>query len=146
MRRVSLAILVNGDKLLLYLRDKKPDISYPNHWALLGGQIEAGESPLEAVEREIEEEIGCRAFNLVFRREIDVVGNPECDDHQIHLFTGNIDRGIGELSLTEGQKLGYFTVAEFLNLRFPAFLRPICLAVLSGRSSSSIFTRAARLV
>ncbi len=131
MRRVSLAILVNGGKLLLYLRDKKPDISYPDHWALLGGQVEAGESPLEAIEREIEEEIGCRASSLVFRRTIDVIGNPECDDHQIHLFTGNIDRSLDELQLTEGQELGYFALWEFQTLKFPDFLKPICLSMLA---------------
>jgi 8-oxo-dGTP diphosphatase len=141
MRRVSLAILINGDRLLLYLRDKKPEISYPDHWALLGGQVEAGETPLEAVAREIKEEIGSRASNLVFRQKIDVVGNPECDDHQIYLFTGNIDRRLNELRLTEGQKLGYFTVAEFLNLKFPAFLRPICLAILSDGSYSNLTTK-----
>lgn len=138
MRRVSLAILVNGDKLLLYLRDKKPGISYPDHWALLGGQVEAGESPLEAVEREIEEEIGSRASNLVFRQKIDVAGNPECDDHQIHLFTGNIDRSLDELQLTEGQELGYFALREFRNLKFPDFLKPICLSVLADASDHLI--------
>ena len=141
MRRVSLAILVNGDKLLLYLRDNKPDISYPDHWALIGGQVEEGESPLEALEREIEEEIGCRARNLVFRLEVDVIGNPQCGDHQIHLFTGEIDRRIEDMRLTEGQDLGYFALGEFEDLKFPDFLKPICLSVLTDALDRLVATR-----
>lgn len=126
MRQVSLAFLTNEDKVLLYLRDDRPDISYPGYWALLGGQIEEGETPLMAVRREVHEEIGCHARDLVFMHRIDVVGNPMCDDHTIFLFNGRIDEPLDKMRLTEGQAIRYFTKEEFRGLKFPDPLKPYC--------------------
>lgn len=128
MRQVSLAFLTNQDNILLYLRDDRPDISYPGYWALLGGEIEPGESPLDAVRREIREEIGCEARGLILVRKFDVVNNPMCDDHTIYLFSGKIDRKLEEMRLTEGQELRYFTLEEFRTLKFPDPLKPYCPA------------------
>jgi 8-oxo-dGTP diphosphatase len=47
----------NG-KLLIYLRDDKPEISFPNHWDLFGGIMEEGETPEQTLVREIKEELG----------------------------------------------------------------------------------------
>jgi 8-oxo-dGTP diphosphatase len=126
-KRVSLGFLTNRDKILLYLRDDKQGISYPNHWALLGGQIEEGETPQGALEREIREEIGCSAHAISFVSRLDVVNNPMCEDHAIFLFKGEIHHGLEDMRLTEGQKLGYFTMAEFRTLKFPDFLRMFIL-------------------
>lgn len=52
------AILVHEDgRILMQLRDDRPDIWYPNHWGLFGGGVEAGESPEEALCRELYEEL-----------------------------------------------------------------------------------------
>jgi 8-oxo-dGTP pyrophosphatase MutT (NUDIX family) len=52
------AILVYEDgKILMQLRDDRPDIWYPNHWGLFGGGVEVGESPEEALCRELYEEL-----------------------------------------------------------------------------------------
>ena len=34
-----------NDQLLIYLRDDKPTIPYPNNWDLLGGLVNKGETP-----------------------------------------------------------------------------------------------------
>jgi 8-oxo-dGTP diphosphatase len=34
--------------LIIYLRDDKPDIPFPNHWDLIGGHVEEGETPEQA--------------------------------------------------------------------------------------------------
>ncbi len=41
------AIILENDKgeFLLYLRDNKPGIPFPNHWDLIGGHVEEGETP-----------------------------------------------------------------------------------------------------
>lgn len=128
MRKVALAFLRNKDnKILLYLRDDRPQISYPNYWALIGGQIEEGETPQGTLEREILEEIGCTAHNISFVSRLDVVNNSMCEDHTIFLFKGEIRHHLEDMHLTEGQKLGYFTMEEFQRLKFPDFLRAFIL-------------------
>ncbi|MDJ0799384.1 MAG: NUDIX hydrolase [Calothrix sp. MO_167.B12] len=54
---VAIAILHQDDKFLMQLRDNIPGILYPGYWGLFGGHIEAGETPQQAVKREILEEI-----------------------------------------------------------------------------------------
>ncbi|NET10837.1 MAG: NUDIX domain-containing protein [Merismopedia sp. SIO2A8] len=54
---VAIAILYQGDRFLLQLRDDIPTIRYPGYWAFFGGHLEPGESPDEAIMRELQEEI-----------------------------------------------------------------------------------------
>ncbi|MEM9796212.1 MAG: NUDIX hydrolase [Pseudomonadota bacterium] len=56
--RGAKAILYLGDSLLTILRDDIPTISWPAHWDLPGGGAEPGETGMDAVRREIEEEVG----------------------------------------------------------------------------------------
>ena len=55
---VAIAILVQGDRFLMQLRDDIPGILYPGHWGFFGGHLEAGESPEAGLRRELLEEIG----------------------------------------------------------------------------------------
>ena len=45
-------------KLLIYLRDNKSGISFPNHWDLFGGIMEESETPEQTLLREVKEELG----------------------------------------------------------------------------------------
>lgn len=56
--QVSLAILYQGDRILMQLRDDIATILYPGHWGLFGGHLEPNETPEVAVVREVYEEIG----------------------------------------------------------------------------------------
>jgi len=124
MNRAAIIILRNMDNLLFSLRDDKPYIDYPNHWSPIGGQIEKNETPIEAIKREIKEEIECDEIkNIEFVKMIKVRNNPYCKDHDLYIFKGIIDKKIDELNLTEGQKLGYFNITEFKELKFPEFLK-----------------------
>ena len=61
MEQISAIIFENPDEgFLIYLRDSaidKPKIPFPDHWDLIGGHVEEGESFEQALEREVEEEI-----------------------------------------------------------------------------------------
>ncbi|MGX4803537.1 NUDIX domain-containing protein [Bradyrhizobium guangdongense] len=59
VRDFSAAILIdNTGRLLLQRRDNKPDIAQPGKISFFGGGREEGESPLDCIVREIEEEVG----------------------------------------------------------------------------------------
>jgi 8-oxo-dGTP diphosphatase len=48
------AIPVNPQgKILLQQRDDRPDLRYPGCWTTFGGAIEDGETPIEAMRREL---------------------------------------------------------------------------------------------
>lgn len=59
LKKNAIAIIVNSDnKILLLKRSDDPKQWMPSKWALVGGAIEKGENPKEAVKREIKEETG----------------------------------------------------------------------------------------
>lgn len=47
-----------GTKVLMQLRDPKPDIAFPSRWGFFGGSLSEGEIPQQAAERELLEELG----------------------------------------------------------------------------------------
>lgn len=52
----ALLQLADG-RYLMQLRDSKADIFYPDHWGCFGGAVDAGEAPVAALVRELEEEL-----------------------------------------------------------------------------------------
>jgi len=68
---VAAIICVEGDGYLMQLRDPRPDIWYPDNWGLFGGAIDPGESPLEALRRELEEELELQVAEAEFFARID---------------------------------------------------------------------------
>ncbi|MBF6215866.1 NUDIX domain-containing protein [Nocardia puris] len=89
----------------MYLRDDKTEIAYPNQWSLLGGMIEAGETPLETIVREIDEEIGV----VLDPSEVDHVCTRDLHFGVEHTFHARVSFEIEDVVLTEGQGLRWFT-------------------------------------
>ena len=57
-RWCAAALLVTPDgRYLMQLRDDKPTILLPGHWALFGGTVDAGETAAAAMRRELGEEL-----------------------------------------------------------------------------------------
>lgn len=100
---VAIAILYRQDQFLMQLRDNIPTIIYPGYWAFFGGHLDPGETPEEAVKRELLEEIGYTPpFISPFRCY--------CDSEVIrHVFHAPLTVELNQLVLTEGWDMGLLT-------------------------------------
>ena len=78
---VGCLVLSNDHKLVLQLRDDKAP-TFPGHLATFGGGIEKGETPLQAIMRELNEELGAEvaANDLTM---LGVVTEPETNHHDL---------------------------------------------------------------
>ena len=102
------------DKYLFVLRDDKPNIPNPNCWALIGGGIEKGEEPIEALKREVKEEIGIELSDIKKIGVLDVPLTVKGETKIVlgHVFLAYIDADIKDIKLKEGQRVEYFTLDE----------------------------------
>lgn len=115
-------VLDPHERVLLNLRDDKPNILYPNHWAILGGQVEDGESPEETARRELSEEVGLLVEKLV---HCYLVIDRDGDRHLVYVFVTRTTAVISDLALTEGQALGFFAYEEIGGLQLTPFVRQV---------------------
>jgi 8-oxo-dGTP diphosphatase len=97
-------ILLNSQKqVLLFLRDDKSSIPFPNTWDILGGRSEDNESPEEGIRREIQEEIELELGEIyLFRKYI-------WEDYDEYIFWKDMDLDLTKIKLNEGQRLAYFS-------------------------------------
>jgi len=124
MKQVAKVIPVNlQNQILLVLRDNKPEIAYPDYWSEIGGEVEKTETPLEALKREIKEEISCEIQNLIF------LGNYENkeQDCNVFVFRGELSEKLENIRLYEGQKLGLFRFNELKNIKIVHFVKDFIL-------------------
>jgi 8-oxo-dGTP diphosphatase len=69
-RKLVVAALIRDGARILMSR-RRADQPMPGKWEFPGGKVEPGESPVEALAREVREELGCeidvgRIFEVVF--------------------------------------------------------------------------------
>ncbi len=103
-------LLVRPDgKILMQKRDdgKGVSIPYPNMWTIPGGGIEKGESPIESVMREIEEEFGLK----ITARECRSVLVYDHDDVSDNVFLCRFDDSQKPF-LHEGAEMKWMTLGE----------------------------------
>ena len=106
----------------MQLRDQREDICWPNHWSVLGGGVEAGESFEQAVMREIREESGLEMTGLVAIGEVvDIEGSGRL----LRVFEGCFDGDTSELTLGEGQRLEFVPPEVWDRILIPPFIRGI---------------------
>lgn len=111
------AIIVSPDRrFLLQHRDAKPGIWFPDSWGLFGGAIEAGETPAEALRRELKEELNFMPAEIRYFTQIAWdfdrwgLGVKLRYTFEVPLAADQID----DLVLHEGQGMKFFTADQVL--------------------------------
>lgn len=70
--------LIEGTRVLIYMRDDKPSIPFPGCWDFAGGGQENGETPEQCAVRETQEEFGLTidASRVVWREKCQAFTDP----------------------------------------------------------------------
>jgi 8-oxo-dGTP diphosphatase len=125
--RVADAIIIKDQKVMLVQQAKK---SAYQLWSFPGGRVEDGETPLQAVRREVYEELGVKPV------KVDSVGVYEIDGPtaKLELHTFRVEIG-GDISLKADELLdhSFFSLDEMRalgdQLRHPILLQQAQAAI-----------------
>lgn len=125
MKYIAAIIFENDNKeILLYLRDNKPGIPFPDHWDLIGGHIEEGETPEQALVREVKEELDIDLKEYTFYKRYECLTGDAYENIK-YIYSGKIDQTIEEITLLEGVLPRFFTREEIPDVTFANILKTI---------------------
>lgn len=104
---VALAMLQRDGLWLLQLRDDIDSIIYPGHWGLFGGHLDPGETPVQALMRELQEEV-----NWAPPTPPPLWFTDRSATRVAHVFRGDLEVPLNGLQLLEGQDLKLASIEE----------------------------------
>ena len=108
IKKIVICIILKNKKLMLQLRDNNKNIVFPNKWGFFGGGVKINENHLQAVKREMFEELNLRNFkNLRFISFC-------FDSKSKSLFYIYILKLRENFLLKEGSDYGFFLEHQFL--------------------------------
>lgn len=110
----ALIVLYSGDKVLLQKRTLDAP-TLPGYWAFFGGGLEKNETPLEAVVRETQEELGYSLNNPTFLLEKVFYINDKVGFMSV--FIEKYFEGDEKLICYEGENFEWFTCDEIAGLK-----------------------------
>ena len=105
---VALAMLHRNGRWLMQLRDEIPTIVAPGCWGLFGGHLDPGETPEQALRRELLEEISWQPPGL------ELVMVHHIHRRTAHVFLSELSVPLEQLQLLEGQDLALVSPEELL--------------------------------
>lgn len=107
----NIILLNDQNAILLQLRDNKPTIPFPNMWAIPGGHVDKGETPLACILREVKEELG------VELEEAALFIAAERSYGREHTYWARAYFRIEDIVLSEGQGVQWFTHEEIKGIQ-----------------------------
>lgn len=136
MKKIAAIIFENdAGEILLYLRDNKPGLAFPHHWDLFGGHVEEGETPEQALVREVQEELGIELKEYQFFREYSCLEG-DANPNIKYVYSGKINTPASELTLYEGERLSYFGREELPNVKFANILKTVVMDYVQATDAS----------
>mgnify|MGYP003507324320 FL=1 len=96
----GIILLNRNNEVLLLLRDNKIDIPFPNMWDIPGGKVEDGESPEQALRREMTEEMFIKNLG-----EINLFKILTSENITDNIFWKRLNLNLEEIDLKEGQRI-----------------------------------------
>jgi 8-oxo-dGTP pyrophosphatase MutT (NUDIX family) len=105
---VALAMLHRDGRWLMQLRDEIPTTVAPGCWGLFGGHLDPGETPEQALRRELLEEISWQptVVELVMLHHI--------HRRTAHVFLSELSVPLEQLQLLEGQDMALVSPEDLL--------------------------------
>lgn len=119
----SHAILTMEEKYVLQLRDDRPDVAAAGQWSLFGGGLNEGETPLEAMRRELKEELSIEPLSL------DLLWKMDYEYEFVHgmvrtwFFHSDIESVWQGHKLREGQAVDLFSFDRLSAIDIPDVIR-----------------------
>ncbi len=122
---VVAAVIRNGYGQIL-LAQRSPNCPHlPGYWEFPGGKVEEGETPKQALVRELQEEIGITATKVTPLIQVPY-SYPE---KQVFLDVWEVDQYMGEIKSLEGQDLVFVELEEFEKYQLPPADIPVVSAL-----------------
>ena len=112
MDKTVLCYLFKGDDVLLLFRNKKKNDINEGKWIGIGGHIENGESPEQALVREVKEETNLRINTYQFRGILYFING----DYEEMIYLYSSSDFSGELKECDEGTLQYFNKNEMFDL------------------------------
>ena len=101
----GILLLNRNNEVLLLLRDDTVDIPFPNMWDIPGGKVEDNETPIEAIRREMMEEMSIKDLGEI--QLFKIITSENITDY---IFWKRLDLNTSEIDLQEGQRVEYFNL------------------------------------
>tara|TARA_A200000113_G_scaffold184610_1_gene171203 strand:+ start:244 stop:630 length:387 start_codon:yes stop_codon:yes gene_type:complete len=122
---VAVGVIARGDDIFITLRPD--DVHQGGKWEFPGGKVEEGETVLQALTRELAEEVGI----IVNRSEPVIVITHDYGDKQVKLDVHRVYDFAGEPHGKEGQQSRWVDVKALHAADFPEANVPIITALQS---------------
>lgn len=125
MKQIVNAILTIGPNYLLQLRDDNPAITDPGLWGTFGGMVDEGESPDDALPREVMEET-CMSVDATGKLGVlSVTDVPAREDREFHIYHSDITHAFRHFQCREGQRGAWWWPDPYDDTRMSGLTRDI---------------------
>lgn len=118
-------LLTTDNKIILQQRDNKPEIMNPGQITFFGGSVEEGETPDEAIVRELQEELGLTVSEPKLYKIFQKTKALHGEDREMHIY---VLRSVRPASLQVAEGKGFILISKNDNLleyNLTAFAREV---------------------